>query len=115
MALKKHQRLRSARTISAVYARIRPRHHGGLSIRVHSGNAGITRFAVIVPSGTVSQAAKRNRIRRRVLEALRLLIQRQKLADGMQVIITVQKSTFQTGEIRETLVLLLAKSGILNL
>lgn len=115
MALRKQHRLRSSRNISAVYSQTRPQHYGGLAVRVRSGNGGPAVFAVIVPSGTISRAADRNRIRRRVLEALRMLIQKRTLTDGIQVVITVQKNAFQPGEIRESLVLLLEKSGILNL
>jgi ribonuclease P protein component len=114
MALNREQRIRGAAHVSRVFSGARPIHHGGLSVRTLRSEQGGTTFAVTVPVSVEQQAVKRNALRRRITECVRLLLARRKITDGVRVVITARRSALGVQEIRESLVLLMTKSGILQ-
>lgn len=113
MALNRRQRIRGATNVKRVYSGTRPIHHGGLSVRVVRVPGGASTFAVTVPVSVAAGAVRRNALRRRVTESLRLLLAKRPAADAMRVVITARRAEMSTAEIWESLVLLLEKSGIL--
>lgn len=96
-----------------VYSGTRPIHHGGLSVRVARIPGGPSTFAVTVPVSVAASAVRRNALRRRVTENLRLLLAKRPTADAARVVITARQAEPSSAEIMESLVLLLEKSGIL--
>jgi len=60
-----------------------------------------------------ASAVRRNALRRRVTENLRLLLAKRPAADAARVVITARQAEMSSAEIMESLVLLLEKSGIL--
>jgi ribonuclease P protein component len=115
MGLNKQQRLRGASEVSSVITGIRPISYGGLSLRVLQNRPGErTKFSVVVPVGVHAGAVKRNTLRRRIAESLRVVLRRYAPTTGRSVVLMAKQQDMSSQEIEEALVLLLGKSGILQ-
>ena len=85
-----------------------------MTIRVARSRGERTTFAVTVPASAVPGAVRRNRLRRRISEQLRLLVKSRRLSVPATVVVVGRNEAMTAAEIRDVLVMLLMKSGILQ-
>ena len=83
------------------------------SLRVLQSGAARATFAVIVPVSVAPKPTRRNSLRRRGSESLRNILREWRALPGVQVVITLRRDV-PAGELREILLSLLKKSGILQ-
>ena len=115
MALPRRQRLKSANIISQVFSTTRPLHDEGISLRVSIGQEPTTVFAVLVPKSASASAVQRNALRRRVTEALRIIVTAGRVAPQRRGVLVVRSAPQGNTALRKVLMSLLKKSGILEL
>lgn len=100
MALPRRERLSKQKDFLRVYRRSRVARGSLLSVRLHKKNTPPGRVAVVVSNKVSKRAVERNRIRRRILEWLRV---RARIgAQPIDIIVAVQPPTKQVS--REALI-----------
>ena len=115
MALPKQQRLAGNKEFTALFRGVRPHHTEHLSIRARQTDArDSAKIAVVVPARVAARAVDRNRLRRRVSEALRRSGVAPRVCPGVRAVISVSAKILPSPRIlEEELVSLLRKSAIL--
>jgi RNase P protein component len=113
MALNRRDRIKGARSMAELFRRARVVPGRDASLRVLRSGTSRTTFAVIVPSSVAPIAAHRNVLRRRGSECLRGILKERHVLPGARVVITV-RTDLAAAALRETLLSLLTKSGILQ-
>ena len=82
-------RLKNTKDINRVFKEGKGRKEGFLFLKLAKNDLGITRFAFIVSRKTAGKATARNKIKRRLREAVRKILPRMKA--GFDVVVVVQK------------------------
>ena len=112
MALSKQQRL-GGRAVQTAFAHARVTVGPHLTLRVARGESNERRFAVLVPARIAPRATERNRIRRRIIEALQPLVSR--VHPGVRITIVARTAQPERlKELRDDLLALMKKSGMVN-
>jgi len=114
MALNKRLRIGSATRVNRVFSATRPLQHDGLAVRALKVPRERTTFAVTVPVAVAPKAVDRNALRRLISEQLRILLKTTTVRSGYRAVISARSRYVQASGVRDALVLLLGKSGILQ-
>lgn len=114
MALPRRQRLTGATRIARVFKTTRPVGNECVAVRVAVNGTVNTVFTAIVPATVCPTATQRSALRRRIHEALRVVLKSHAVRAGYDVVMTARAKDATVALLSAALVPLLKKSGILQ-